>query len=130
APVEVQGLDVPELGAVGYSVRDPKAADVQVYSVTTVEPRAARLPPALSKRFAILIEGIEPELLATTWSDLCGKGDRPTPPEFRAFYPYMTPLQKNRFTFRAGSPEMMCTNLEKLLRSRLPEANLRATVEE
>ena len=128
--VEMQGLDIPELGALGYIMQDAKVSEGQAYILTAVEPRPASVPPALSKRFILAVEGLDQELLACTWSDLCRVSDQPIPPEFRAIYPYMTTLKGNRFTFRAGSAEMMRTNLEVLLRGRLPGMSVRVCVED
>ena len=130
AHVEMQGLDIPELGALGYIMQDAKVSEGQAYILTTVEPRSASVPPDLSKRFVVSIEGVDQELLASTWSDLCQISDRPIPAEFRAIYPYMTTMKGNRFTFRAGNPATMRMNLEVLFQKQLPGRNVRVTLDD
>ena len=131
AQVEMQGLDIPELGALGYIMQDAKVSEGQAYVlITTVEPRRASVPPALSQRFGVSVEGVDQELLASTWSDLCQISDRPIPAEFRAIYPYMTTLKGNRFAFRAGNPATMRANLEVLLRKQLPGRNIRVSLDD
>lgn len=129
AQAELQGLDVPELGTLGYINQDPKVPESRLILHTPVEPRPARVPPNDQQRFAIRIEGVDSEALAQTWSDLCRMGSSPPPPEFRAVYPYMTTLQGTRFTFRGGQPLTIRANLERLLQERLQNRSLRARLE-
>jgi Amt family ammonium transporter len=127
--VELQGLDVPELGALGYINQDPKVPEGRLIAHVHAEPRAATVPPNGEKRFAILVEGVENELLAQTWSSLCRMGDRPPPAEFRAVYPYMTTLQGNRFAFRGGNPLTVRASLERLLQDQIKDRPLRVRLE-
>ncbi len=129
AQVEVQGLDVPELGALGYILQDPKAPENRLLVAAPAEPRAARVPPALAKRFRLAVEGIDQDLLASTWSDFSRDPDEATPPEVKAIYRYMTTLQGNRFTFRGGDAETLRETMERLLRSRLPGKTIRVLIE-
>ncbi len=127
--VELQGLDVPELGALGYINQDPKIPEGRLIVHVHAEPRPASVPPNGQKRFAILVEGVENELLAQTWSSLCRMGDRPPPAEFRAVYPYMTTLQGNRFAFRGGNPLTVRASLERLLQDQIKDRPLRVRLE-
>ncbi len=126
AQVEMQGLDVPEVGALGYVGHDPKSLENRLLT-QTAEPRAAKLPPELSRRFQLQVEGAEDELLAQTWSGLCQVGDLPPPADFRSLYPFMTTLRANIFAFRGGDPEATRAALERLLQNRLQEKNIKVT---
>jgi Amt family ammonium transporter len=130
AQAELLGLDVPELGALGYIMQDPKVPESRMYIFQPAEPRPARVPPNGSKRFSILVEGVEIELLAQTWSSLCRTtGAGPPSDEFRSVYPFMTTLQGNRFSFRGGNPLLVRASLERLLQSHLKERSLRVRLE-
>ncbi|MBV9124465.1 MAG: ammonium transporter [Planctomycetes bacterium] len=129
AQVELQGLDVPELGALGYILFDPKVPESRVIIHYPAEPRPASVPPNGGKRFDVLIEGAEVTVLTKTWSDLCQIGDRSPPVEFKAVYPYMTTMQGNRFRFRGGDPQAIRTNLEKLFQERITGSPVRARLE-
>jgi Amt family ammonium transporter len=129
AQAEFVGLDVPELGALGYITQDPQVKEGRVITSLPAEPRAAAAPPDRQKRFAVLVEGVEAGQLAQVWSDLCQAGAAPPPAEFRAVYPYMTTLQGTRFRFRGGDPLMVRANLERLLKDRLPGLSVRVRLE-
>lgn len=130
AQTELLGLDVPELGALGYIMQDPKVPESRIYVFQPAEPRAARVPPNGGKRFAILVEGVEADVLAQTWSDLCrATGGGPPPAEFRAVYPFMTTLQGNRFAFRGGNPLTVRASLERLLQDQLKGRPVRVRLE-
>jgi hypothetical protein len=127
---ELQGLDVPEMGAVGYITQDPKFLESRSIEPAVVfEPRPASIPPNGGTRFVVLIEGASIEQITRTWSDLCQKSDQPPPSEFRVVYPYMTTMQGNRFRFRGGDPTTMRDNLERLLRERMKGTAIRARLE-
>jgi Amt family ammonium transporter len=127
--VELLGLDVPELGAIGYINQDPKVPESRMIIHQPPEPRSANVPPNGDKRFSILVEGVEIELLTKTWSDMCRIGTDPPPAEFRAVYPYMTTMQGNRFRFRGGNPVSIRTSLERLLQERIKDRTLRVRLE-
>jgi Amt family ammonium transporter len=130
AQSELLGLDVPELGALGYIMQDPKVPESRIYVFQPAEPRAARVPPNGGKRFAILVEGVEADVLAETWSDLCRTtGSGPPPAEFRAVYPFMTTLQGTRFAFRGGNPLTIRSSLERLLQDQLKGRPVRVRLE-
>ncbi len=129
AQAEFVGLDVPELGALGYVPQDLKVPQPRTVTSLPSEPRAAAAPPDGRARFAILVEGVEPERLAMVWSDLCGAGAAPPPPEFLAVYPYMTTLQGSRFRFRGGDPLTLRAQLERLLQDRLKGQPIRVRLE-
>jgi Amt family ammonium transporter len=126
---ELQGLDVPELGVVGYFNEDPAAAKGSL-TRQIAEPRAATAPPPLSEnRFSVVIEGADAPLVKAAWNDLCQPSDRPSDPDFIALYPLMTLIKGNRFRFRGGNAEDVRSRLERLLTKRLPGKQVRARVE-
>ena len=100
--VELQGLDVPELGALGYIPEDPKLVETRIPVQRPAEPRPARRPPAGGKRFTVVIEGAESAELMRVWSNLCGLTDAPPPPEFAAVYPFMTTVRDRRLQLSRG----------------------------
>jgi ammonium transporter, Amt family len=111
--VEVQGLDVPELGTVGYLVEDEKFAENRY---RYVDPRPANVPPDLGKTFTVRVEGIDVELMRKIWSDHCQIGDKAPTADFKAVYPYMTTVRDNRFRFRGGDAETVRASLERLFK--------------
>jgi Amt family ammonium transporter len=125
--VEIQGLDVPELGTVGYLVEDEKFAENRY---RYVDPRPASVPPDLGKVFTVRVEGIDLELMRKIWSDHCQIGDRPPTADFKAVYPYMTTLTDNRFRFRGGDPEAVRASLERLLKEGAWGSPVQARIDE
>jgi Amt family ammonium transporter len=126
---ELQGLDVPELGVVGYFNEDPAAAKGSL-SRQIAEPRAATAPPSVSEvRFAVVIDGVEPGLVKAAWNELCQPKDAPGDADFVKVYPLMTLLKGNRFRFRGGNAEEVRAIMERLLAKRLPGKTIRARVE-
>ena len=125
--VEVQGLDVPEMGVLGYINEDPKTPEGHVIH-PPAEPRHAATPPN-GKRFTVVIEGLEAHLLKDIWSDLCQPGEQEPSEDFRAVYPYMTTLRGKTFTFRDGDPESMRDALARLIRKNIRGAAVGARVE-
>ena len=113
AVVEEQGLDVPELGTVGYHEEDAKFEGSRY---RYVDPRPASVPPNLGKVFTVRVEGIDQDLMRKIWSDHCQIGNRQPTAEFKAVYPYMTTLSDNRFRFRGGDPETVRLSLERLFK--------------
>jgi hypothetical protein len=65
--------------------------------------RPAIAPPDGHIRFTIVVEGLEPEHIATVWSDLC-RPDRPATDEFRLLFRNFTVVEGRRFRFRDGDP--------------------------
>jgi Amt family ammonium transporter len=124
---ELQGLDVPELGVLGYIHDDPKAPEGHVLH-PPAEPRHAEKPPSMRKRFKVAIEGLNPSQLHAIWTELCQPGGQAPEPEFLALYPHMTTLQGTVFCFRDGDPATVCENLEGLLRSRAKDPMVRVRV--
>lgn len=126
---ELQGLDVPELGVVGYFNEDPAAAKGST-SRAFAEPRAAIAPPPASEnRFSIVIEGTDAATVKAIWNELCQPSDRPSDPDFVAVYPLMTLIKGNRFRFRGGQPDDVRGRMERLVSKRLPEKAIRARIE-
>ncbi|HEV3255330.1 MAG TPA: ammonium transporter [Gemmataceae bacterium] len=128
-PVEFQGLDVPELGALAYITQDPKVPEGRMIVQVSREPRPATVPPNGYKRFTVVVQGPDAETLAQAWSALCHVTEKPPPAEFQAVYPFMTTFQDHRFRFRGGEPESMRTSLERLLQAQLPGQSVHAHVE-
>ena len=126
--VELQGLDVPELGVMGYINEDPKVPEGHV-AHPSAEPRHAEVPPDGQKRFTVVVEGVAQDQLTRVWSGLCQPGQQPPPPDFLAIYPQMTTVKGNRFRFRGGDPEATRQRLERLLRSYANGSPLRVSVE-
>ena len=123
SPVALQGLDVPEMGTLGYVMPDaPKLRNSRTMVQLARQPEPALLPPNGYKRFSALVEGIDQDLLTHTWSDLCQAGNQPPPSEFKAVYPYMTTMQGNCFRFCGGDPESIRDNFERLLQQRTQQA--------
>jgi Amt family ammonium transporter len=125
--VEVQGLDVPELGVLGYINEDPKSPEGH-FTHPPMEPRRATTPPN-GKRFTVVIEGLETRILKEIWSDLCQPSEREPLPDFRVVYPHMTTLQGKIFTFRDGDPESIRDALARLLRKHIGGVAVGARIE-
>jgi Amt family ammonium transporter len=126
---EFVGLDLPEMGALGYITQDPKVPEGRVLVPLPVEPRAAQAPPRGLTSFSLFVEGVEAELLMRVWSDLCQVGEQPPPAEFKAIYPFMTTVSGTRFRFRGGDPLAIRGHLERLLQDRLKGRSLRVRLE-
>jgi hypothetical protein len=128
--VEMQGLDVAEMGAYGYIANDPKAQEVRPVVLAAPEPRrAAGPPPPDRKNYVVLVEGVDLDELTSIWSDLCQTGAEPPPADFLAIYPHMTTLQGNRFRFRSGDGQAIRRNLERLLQERVKGRVVRTRLE-
>ena len=126
---ELQGLDVPELGVVGYFHEDPAAAKASL-TRPIAEPRAATAPPPVSEnRFSIVIDGTDALAVKAAWNELCQPSDRPPDPDFAVVYPLMTLIKGNRFRFRGGNAEDVRSRLERLFGKRLPGKQIRARIE-
>ena len=113
--IEVQGLDVAEMGIVGYIDEDPTAPEGHLKNGGQ-EPRAARVPPDGHKRFTVVVEGVAPERISTLWSELCRPNANHSA-DFFALYRQFTLLQGNRFRFISGDPEKMRELLTNVLRA-------------
>jgi len=127
--VELQGLDVPELGALGYIPEDAKLPETRIPVHHTAEPRPAQSPPVHGKRFTVAIEGVEEDELMRVWSNLCGLTDAPSPTDFTAVYPIMTTVRDRRFSFRGGEPEEVRVVLERLFRDQLKNRLVQARLD-
>jgi Amt family ammonium transporter len=92
------------------------------------EPRAASVPPsARGGRFAVALEGIEPDVMKTRWRALCQNGTTPHPPEFKTVYAQVSTVRGNRFHFRGGDPKQARRDLEQLFKP--VAATVNATIE-
>ncbi len=126
--VEYQGLDVPELGVVGYVTEDPLSP--KAGSTPIAEPRAAIAPPTAAQvRFGVVIEGIDAPIVKTVWNELCQPVDGPADADFVAVYSTMTLLKGAKFRFSGGDPEDIRSRLERLFKKRLPNMAIRAVLE-
>ncbi len=125
--VELQGLDVPEMGVLGYINEDPTSPEAHVIH-HPAEPRHATSPPN-GKRFIVVIDGVEASILKQIWSDLCQPGKEAPPADFRAVYAHMTTFQGKSFTFRDGDPEAFRDTLERLIRKNVRGKTVSARVE-
>ncbi|MBY0523984.1 MAG: ammonium transporter [Gemmataceae bacterium] len=129
AEVELQGLDIPEMGVLGYINEDPKTPEGH-FSSTSAEPRPALAPPPKGGgRFVVTVQGADSDTLKETWSEMCKPSAGPPPKEFLLIYPQMTTMQGNRFRFRGGDPEVIRGSMERLLQGRMRSKTVRATVE-
>ena len=113
--VELQGLDVPEMGVLGYINEDPKTPEGHV-SGAGAEPRPAVQPPGGRRRFTVVVDGVSPADLTTVWETVCEPNGNKPSPDFLAVYPDMTTFSGNRFRFRGGDADQAKTSLERLLK--------------
>lgn len=118
AAEELGGLDIPEMGVLGYINEDPKSPEGHVVH-PSAEPKPALLPRNGQQKFTVVVDGVDTPSLINTWSALCQPNDNPPPAEFLAIYPHMTMCQGNRFRFRGGDPEKTRYNMEILFKSKL-----------
>jgi ammonium transporter len=118
---EITGLDRIEHGEVGFDLSLASEA-----AAAHGEPRPATAPPGASKRFAIVVEGINNGELMHAWSALCQPGS--TSAEFRKIYPHVTTVQGNRFRFRGGDENEMRDNVQRLFQGIL-KSPIKAHVE-
>lgn len=124
---EMAGLDIPEMGVLGYINDDPKTPEGHLYSAG-IEPKTAKAPPDGKKRFTVMVEGLAPDKIAAIWGDLCQPTKKPSP-EFLAVYPKMTLLQGNKFKFIDGNPEQISAQLAKVLQASSNGGSVKASVE-
>src|SRR5262245_16381699 len=125
AESETIGLDRTEHGEVGFDL----GPSLETAPVAAAEPRAASVPPDGGRRFSVVVDGVDPDDLTRTWSELCQPHASPPPAEFRAVYPFVTTIQGNRFRFRGGEPEAMRESLLRLFKSTLGKTPVRAHLE-
>lgn len=115
--VELAGLDIPEMGILGYINDDPKSPEGHL-TTSGADPRPAKAPPG-GKRFVVVVEGVTNGELVTAWADMCQPGKAPDPKVFKDVYANMTTVQGNRFVFRGGDAEAMKAGLQKLLQGKV-----------
>jgi Amt family ammonium transporter len=127
AAVELQGLDVPELGVLGYINEDPKTPEGHLIH-PSAEPRHAMKPPS-GKRFTVVLDGVEVSLLKDLWSELCQPSEGKPLDDFRAVYPYMTTFKGKSFTFRDGDPDIISSALQRLIQKDVRGTTVSARVE-
>ena len=125
---ELQGLDVAEMGVIGYVNEETNSAAARSTSAAA-EPRPASVPRAAQKQLTILVDGIDVAVLQKVWSELCQPSDAPPERDFLAIYPQFTTLKGNRFRFRGGEPTELRSCLERLLKSRMPGKMIQVRLE-
>lgn len=128
AEEENVGLDRTEHGEVGF---DFGVAGESLSTSATTEPRAAKMPPG-SKRFDIVIDGIDNGGLMHAWNELCqpAQEGKPVDADFKAVYPYVTTVQGNRFRFRGGDAKMLAAHVQRLFMKKLGKRELKVRIEE
>ncbi len=114
--VEIGGLDIPEMGVLGYINDDPTSPEGHVLH-PSADPKSALVPPAAKNRFYVVVEGLAPDKIAAIWSELCKPSTSPPSAEFLAVYPKMTTLQGTRFRFTSGNAEDVRKQLARLLQA-------------
>ena len=125
--VELQGLDVPELGAPGYFSTDAEMPELHHPSpgpLKTFSPK-----PDGKRRFTLVVEGMPAEKIASTWTALCVPTEDKPLPEFVNLYAKMTTFQGNRFRFMDGDPGETASRLTRVLQSKAPGTNVHVKVE-
>ena len=123
--VELQGLDVPEMGVLGYINEDPKTPEGHVSG--GAEPRSAVQPPGGRSSFAVVVDGVSPDDVTTVWETLCQPNGGKPSQDFRTVYSEMTTVSGNRFRFRGGDADQAKASLERLLKQypQMKPANFR-----
>ena len=101
AKVELDGLDVHEMGVLGYINDDPKTPEGHL-AHPSAELRPATVPTNGQKHYTVVISGLDGKTPKAIWSELCLPGEKPPPGDFLSVYPHMTTVQGNRFRFRGG----------------------------
>ena len=112
---EIEGLDRSEHGEVGFDYG--VTGDAHGASLETVI-RAAKVPPG-TKRFSVVVEGVDNGGLMKAWSDMCKPTEGTPDADFVAIYPHVTTVQGNTFRFRSGDPAKISTHLLKLFQKKL-----------
>lgn len=125
---EMQGLDIPELGVLGYVSEDPKPMSRSHSAFPEIMPPAPARPKRGESQFTIVVEGVEIGQLQAAWSELCRPSEKPPEADFLAIYPQFTTLKGNQFRFREGKPEELRIRLERLLKNHLPDRAIFARI--
>ena len=103
AEVELQGLDVPEMGVLGYINEDPKTPEGHLTQPPPSRARPCSRPAAASASPSSWTAS-SPADLTTVWETVCKpNGDKPSP-DFLAVYPDMTTFSGNRFDSAGATP--------------------------
>jgi Amt family ammonium transporter len=93
------------------------------------EPKPATVPPARpGKRYTLVLNGIDADVMSTRWRTLCQNGSTEHPPEFAAIYGQVSTVRGNRFNFRGGDPRHMKKSLEDVFKPVAKEVS--ASIEE
>jgi ammonium transporter, Amt family len=124
---ELQGLDVPEMGAPGYFSTEVDMPETHRLSPAPLKPGVKTIADG-KRRFTLAVEGIAPEKIASVWTDYCQPGAAKPSPEFVALYAKMTTFQGNRFRFMDGNPSETADHLTHVFKSKVPDANVTVKV--
>ena len=112
---ESEGLDLTEHGEIGFDL------SVGYDSIPThgaAEPKAAKAPPG-TKRFDVIVEGIDNGGLIKAWAELCQPSDQPIDPDFKERLPVRD--------HRPGQPLPDAGRRSKQTQRQHPEALLEKT---
>jgi uncharacterized protein (TIGR03000 family) len=126
--VEVQGLDIHEMGVAGYIDDDPKTPEGHLSGAVLREPRPATSANGHG-RFVVTVQGADDETVTSAWSELCQPSPTPPSKDFLVVYPHMTTFSGTRFRFRGGDPKQVSASLERLLQSRIGGKGVHTAVE-
>ena len=128
AQVEQDGLDVHEMGVLGYINEDPKTPEGHL-AHPSAEPRPATVPTNGQKHYTIVVSGLDGKTLKAIWSELCLPGVKPPAGDFLTVYPHMTTVQGNRFRFRGGDPTEVRASMGRLFANGSGHKDVKVTVE-
>jgi ammonium transporter, Amt family len=119
------GLDLTEHGEVGFDF----GTAYESAASSEVSPRASKVPPG-TKRFEVIVDGVENGGLIKAWSELCQPTEGPIDPDFKAVYPFVTTVSGNKFRFRGGDAQRLSFHILKLFSKKLGRTDLKVRVEE
>ncbi|MFO0936494.1 MAG: ammonium transporter [Gemmataceae bacterium] len=123
---EADGLDRACHGEIGFDFGGGALDEL----TATPEPKAAVAPPnGKTKRFTVVIKGVDHAKLVSAWSGLCQASDKPHSPNFKKVYPFLTTVTENSFRFRGGDTVEISTALKKLIEETIPGSAVTAHVE-
>jgi ammonium transporter, Amt family len=125
--VELEGLDVPEMGAPGYFSAESQMPELHKSSPMPMKTAAMPHPDG-KRRFTLVVEGLPAEAIAKIWSDQCQPAEKPSP-TFAALYAKMTTFQGNRFRFMDGDPAETATRLGRVFKTMAPDASVKVRPE-
>ncbi len=123
---EQEGLDSAVHGETGFDFR---GTPEQTTQSALPEPRSALMPPNVSKRFDIALEGLPIDEVIAAWGSFFQRADGVPSNEFRDVYQHLTTVSGNRFRFSGGDPDRLARSLTRLYEERFPGQKLSTRVE-